>query len=72
MTEKSKHLLAALITLTAIIVGMTLLGVFSKNRIIVTTLATTGPDYEVVHGQTQINDANARHGRHRRERHNGV
>jgi len=54
MGDKSKHLLTASITLTALLVGMALLGVFSKNKIIITTLATTGPDYEVVYGRLKL------------------
>jgi hypothetical protein len=54
MTAKSKYLLTASVTLTVLIVGMTLLGVFSKDRIMVTTLATTGPHFEVVLGRLKL------------------
>lgn len=34
--------------------GIATLGLFSKNKIIITTLATTGPDYEVVFGKYKL------------------
>jgi hypothetical protein len=54
MTERSKYLLTAMGTLTILIVGMISAGVFSRNRIIVTTLATTGPHFDVVLGRRKL------------------
>lgn len=34
--------------------GLLTLGVFSKDKIVVTSLATTGPDYEVVLGRLKL------------------
>lgn len=55
---RKKYGLAALLFFTAgvslLTYGIVTLGLLSKNKIVITTLATTGPDYEVVFGQFKL------------------
>jgi hypothetical protein len=56
--NKQKYRLAALLTFVIgiglLAYGIVTLGLLSKNKIVVTTLATTGPDYDVVFGQLKL------------------
>lgn len=56
--NRQKYGLAALLFFLAgtslLAYGIDTLGILSKNKIVVTTLATTGPNYEVVFGQLKL------------------
>jgi hypothetical protein len=56
--KRQKHALTSLLAFAACLVlfvyGMCVLGIFNKNKIIVATLATTGPDFEVVSGELKL------------------
>lgn len=54
MTERSKYQLMALGTLAILVSWILFLGIFCKDRIVVTTLATTGPDFRVVLGNLKL------------------
>lgn len=54
MTERSKYQLTALGTLAILVAWMLSLGIFSKDRIVVTPLATTGPHFKVVLGTLKL------------------
>ena len=58
MDKQKCRLVAALLTFTIgiclLIYGIVTLGLLTKNKIVVTTLATTGPDYEVIFGQLKL------------------
>lgn len=58
MDKRQKYAIASLLafflSLTIFIYGVLTLGIFNKNKIVVTTLQTTGPDYEVVFGQMKL------------------
>ncbi len=58
MNTRQKYALTSLLTyilgVLLLIYGAFALGVFSKDKIVVTTLATTGPDYKVVFGQFKL------------------
>ncbi|MBL7937611.1 MAG: hypothetical protein JNM51_17540 [Bacteroidia bacterium] len=58
MTNKIKYALISLMTFALSVVlllyGILALGLFSSNKIIVSTLATTGPDYNVSFGQFKL------------------
>lgn len=54
MTKKAKVALAAIISyctsLFLLLYGLFILGTFSSDKIVIGTLATTGPDYEIILG----------------------
>jgi hypothetical protein len=54
MTQRLIHLITAGATFTILIVGLISIGIFSRDRIIVTTLATTGPHFKVVLGSLKL------------------
>ena len=58
MNKRKNILVVALLTFAIgtylLIYGIATLGFLQKNKIVVTTLATTGPDYEVVFGQRKL------------------
>jgi hypothetical protein len=51
---KSTALPIFIIGTSLLVYGITTLGFFSKDKIVITTLATTGPDYDVVFGQLKL------------------
>jgi Kef-type K+ transport system membrane component KefB len=58
MSSKSKYAIPSLTVLALGIIVCVyivfILGVFSKDKIVVKAIATTGPDYEVVFGQLKL------------------
>ncbi|MBA4240102.1 MAG: hypothetical protein C0448_05220 [Sphingobacteriaceae bacterium] len=58
MTNERKYTLTSLVTIVLSIVlmlyGIVALGLFSSDKIIVSTLQTTGPDYNVSFGQFKL------------------
>jgi hypothetical protein len=58
MSSKSKYAIPSLTVLALGIIVcvyiLFMLGVFSKDKIVVKAIATTGPDYEVVFGQLKL------------------
>ena len=58
MTKKTKYALVAIISyfssLFLLLYGLFILGTFSSDKIDIATLATTGPDYEIILGQAKM------------------
>lgn len=58
MTKKAKVALAAIISyctsLFLLLYGLFILGTFSSDKIVIGTLATTGPDYEIILGHAKM------------------
>ena len=58
MSSRSKYVIPSLIvfvfSIIVFIYLLFILGVFSKDKIVVKAIATTGPDYEVVFGQLKL------------------